>query len=263
MLIHRRPRRERHRAAGVARAAAARNDGQSRVRCRRAPGPAISASVSGVSTTNGILDAPVGGVGDVRDARVGIEPDVVLARVPRPSDRGARLAHLGEFRKSPVESPHRVARRPTSELRRALSPRRRHPVGSARRFSTSCRRWCSASISCRAALRVVEQIVLQVGFASHHPDVAEHLVQHARRAAGAPLGAQLIEQVPRLLAQQPYDDFTVRERGVVVGDLPQSRNGKLGVGSRRGAGDCGGSSAHGPGILTAFNVPFASTIVAR
>ena len=42
-----------------------------------------------------------------------------------------------------------------------------------------------------AALRVVEQVVLEVGISLHHPDVAQHLVQHARRAAGAALAAQL------------------------------------------------------------------------
>jgi hypothetical protein len=41
-----------------------------------------------------------------------------------------------------------------------------------------------------AALRVVEQVVLQVGVAAHDPDVAQHLVQHARRAAGAAFSAR-------------------------------------------------------------------------
>ena len=36
-------------------------------------------------------------------------------------------------------------------------------------------------------LRVVQQVVLQIGVALHHPDVAQHFVQHARRAAGAAL----------------------------------------------------------------------------
>ena len=32
-----------------------------------------------------------------------------------------------------------------------------------------------------APFRVVQQILLQVGVALHHPDVAEHFVEHARR----------------------------------------------------------------------------------
>ena len=49
----------------------------------------------------------------------------------------------------------------------------------------------------RAALRIVDQVVLQERVAIHHPDIAQYLVQHARRAAGAPLRAQLVEQLPR------------------------------------------------------------------
>jgi len=60
-----------------------------------------------------------------------------------------------------------------------------------------------------AALRVVEQVVLQVGVAAHHPDVAEHLVQHARRAPGLARAAQLVEQLPRRLTQQADHDFAV------------------------------------------------------
>ena len=47
-----------------------------------------------------------------------------------------------------------------------------------------------------APARVVEQVVLQVGVALHHPDVAQHLVQHARRAAGAALAAQQAQHLP-------------------------------------------------------------------
>jgi hypothetical protein len=35
-----------------------------------------------------------------------------------------------------------------------------------------------------AALRVVQHVVLQVRIAAHHPDIAQHLVQHAGRTAG-------------------------------------------------------------------------------
>jgi hypothetical protein len=47
-----------------------------------------------------------------------------------------------------------------------------------------------------APARVVEQVVLQVGIALDDPDVAEHLVEHARRAAGAALAAQQAEHLP-------------------------------------------------------------------
>ena len=76
----------------------------------------------------------------------------------------------------------------------------------------------------RAPLRVVEQVVLQVRIARHDPDVAEHLEQHPRRAAGAPLGAQRVEQRRHtVLAEQADDDLAVGERRVVVRDLAQAR----------------------------------------
>jgi hypothetical protein len=72
-----------------------------------------------------------------------------------------------------------------------------------------------------APLRVVEQVVLQERVALDHPHVAEHLVQHPCRAAGAALGAQLVDDPPALLAEQPQHDLAVGERGVVVRDLAQ------------------------------------------
>jgi hypothetical protein len=35
-----------------------------------------------------------------------------------------------------------------------------------------------------AAVGVVDQVVLQIGIALHHPDVAQHFVEHAGRSAG-------------------------------------------------------------------------------
>jgi hypothetical protein len=34
------------------------------------------------------------------------------------------------------------------------------------------------------ALRVVQQVILQIRIAAHRPDIAQHFVQHARRPAG-------------------------------------------------------------------------------
>jgi hypothetical protein len=73
-----------------------------------------------------------------------------------------------------------------------------------------------------AALRVLQQVVLEIGIARHHPDVAQHLVQHAGGAAGAALGAQLEQRLPGVVAEQPDDDFAVGERRVVVGDLAET-----------------------------------------
>ena len=70
-----------------------------------------------------------------------------------------------------------------------------------------------------AAFGVVQQVVLQIGVALHHPDVTQHFIQHAGRAACAALATQLVQLVPRGLAQQPDDHLAVRKRGVVVRNL--------------------------------------------
>jgi hypothetical protein len=79
-----------------------------------------------------------------------------------------------------------------------------------------------------APLGVVQQVVFEVGVALHHPDVAQHLVEHAGRAAGAALLAQLAQQLPGARAQQAQHDLAVGERGVVVGDLAQAGRGSVG-----------------------------------
>ncbi|CFN67124.1 Uncharacterised protein [Bordetella pertussis] len=94
-----------------------------------------------------------------------------------------------------------------------------------------------------AALGVVEQVVLQVGIAPYHPDIAQHLVQHARRTAGAALAAQVADQLPGVFAQQAADDLTVGERRVVVRDFAQTR---AGCGRyRRGQDLAGEGGVHG------------------
>ena len=72
-----------------------------------------------------------------------------------------------------------------------------------------------------ASLGVVEQVILQIGVALHHPDVAQHFIEHAGGAAGASLLAQLFEQFPGPGTEQTQDDFAVRKRRVVVGDFTQ------------------------------------------
>ena len=74
----------------------------------------------------------------------------------------------------------------------------------------------------RPAGRIVKQVILQVGIAVDDPDVAQHLVEHARRAAGAALFAQVEQGQPGLLAQQADDDLPVRQGGVVIGNLAKA-----------------------------------------
>ena len=73
----------------------------------------------------------------------------------------------------------------------------------------------------RLALRIGDEIVLQVRIARDDPDVAQHLEQHPRGAPGAALAAELLQQLPHRRAEQPDHDLAIRERRVVVGDLAQ------------------------------------------
>jgi hypothetical protein len=47
-----------------------------------------------------------------------------------------------------------------------------------------------------AALRVIQQVVLQIRVATHDPDIAQHFVQHARGTAGLAGSPQFIQQRP-------------------------------------------------------------------
>ena len=178
---------ERHRAAGIAGAAAARNDRQPEF---DAAADEAAHLVLGVRMEHDerILDAPVGRVGHVRDAREAIERDVVLACVAR-QQRAACACAAPPCRETRPRTIDGGARAPRAARRLSRrGPRRR---SSARRLSISRSRWRSAPISSAAALRIVQQVVLQIGIALDDPDVAQDFEQHPRRASGATLAAQL------------------------------------------------------------------------
>jgi hypothetical protein len=81
---------QRHRAAGVAGAAAARDDGQAEFDAAGHQGGHLGLAV-GREHHEGHLHAPVGGVGDVRDAAQAVELDVVArgdSPRPRPKSSG-------------------------------------------------------------------------------------------------------------------------------------------------------------------------------
>ncbi len=184
---------ERDRASRVAGPAAAGNDGEAQVDQRLHDRGALFLGV-GIHDDERILDSPVGRVGDVRDARHAVELDVVLAR-----DRGeparhlaAQAARLGELvlegvdrgARAGEEIGHAVGLRLVDaalvDLAQAVAHRLDEHVEPA---------------------RAVVEVVLQVRVAVHDPDVAQHLVEHARRAPGDALLAQLLERAPRRLSQ--------------------------------------------------------------
>jgi hypothetical protein len=151
-------------------------------------------------------------------AREPVELDVV-ARRAAPQRAQHLAAQLHRLRKLRIEAHH--------GLRRRLHELAHHTVALGVLARRAALFDLGQAVAQRiheqlAPRRVVHQVVLQVGIALHHPDVTEHLVEHARRAPRAPLGAQLIEQAPGCRAEQPDHDLAIRERGVVVGDFTQA-----------------------------------------
>src|SRR5262249_35023569 len=158
-----------------------------------------------------------GRVRDVRDAREPVELDTVAARAPREPPRGApaerrRLVELAR------ERAHAGARPLEQESDLRVARRVLRAAGSIDLLRCLARVALPALLDLaqavvervderRAALRTLEQIVLKVGIARDDPDVAEHLVEHARGAAGPPLGAQREQRPPRLLPEEPDDDL--------------------------------------------------------
>jgi len=154
----------------------------------------------------------------VGDAREAVELDVVLGGKPAQHARGL-AAQGGDVAELGVEGGHRIAHE-AGELAHELVARQVAVGGAALLHLGQAVPQGIDQLA--AAARVVEQVVDQVGVALHHPDVAQNLVEHARRSAGAALGAQGLQQFPAAFAQQANHDLAIGEAGVVVRDLAQS-----------------------------------------
>ena len=153
----------------------------------------------------------------MRDPRQAVELDVV-ARSGAAQRLAAALAQRGEHGKVAGKTLDSVA----GELQKFADMAVAQGIGIGRAaLGHLAEPVLERSDQQLAALGVVQQVVFEVGVALHHPDVAQHLVQHAGRAAGAALVAQQVEQLPATLAQQSQHDLAVGERGVVVRDFPQ------------------------------------------
>ena len=218
-----RERRERHGAAGIAGTASARDDGQTQFEAALDDAGDLFFRIRREHDER-ILDPPVGGVCHVRHARQAVELDVVLRGDAAEHFLGAaaQVVHLGEFFLECLDGAAGMHDQ-LLDLAGALVTHGvvvRIVVGHAALLDLR-----QAVIECvdqhLPALRVVEQVVLQIWVAANYPHIAQHFVQHACRPAGATLGPQFVQNLPRRLAQQTDDDFPIRERGVVVGNLAQ------------------------------------------
>ncbi len=208
--------RQRHRAAGVAGATAARDDRQFQLDAAGDQRRHLGLRVRRQHDKRH-LDAPVRSVGDMRNAAQAVELDVVLGR--RAAEHAARgfaqIPHRAEMRGKSFD---RSTRRSEQLADQRIALR----IGLRRAPFFDLVQPVVQRIDQRGApLRVVEQVVFEVRVALHDPDVAQHLVQHARRTARATLVAQLVEQRPGARTEQAHHDLAVRERGVVVGNLAQ------------------------------------------
>jgi hypothetical protein len=204
-------------AAGVAGAAPARDDGQAQFDATLDQDRHLGLGVRREHHER-VFDAPVGGVRHVRDARHAVELDVVLARVAAQQALGAR-PQCGRLGEGGVEAPHGSLGRQQQLAHEAVALRVAARVAALFNFVQAMVQGFHQQL---APLGVVQQVVLQVGIALDDPDIAQHLVQHARGAAGAALLAQPVQDFPGAQAQEPDHDLAVRERGVVVGDLAQA-----------------------------------------
>ena len=215
---------QRNGAAGITSAAAARHDGQAQLDAALDQVRHLGLGVGGENHKR-VFDPPVGGVGHVAHTREAVKLDVVLGR--QAAQHTLHLAaQLRAAGKTVVEIGH-------GSLRQRQQFTHQSVTGGVSVGGTALLHLAQAVLQGFdqqfAARGVVQQVVLQIGVALDHPDVAQHFVEHAGRAAGAALLAQLVQQLPGLLAQQANDNFAVGEAGVVVRNFTQTGRVRLGL----------------------------------
>ncbi|MNS67833.1 hypothetical protein D3C72_1010950 [compost metagenome] len=211
-------------AAGIARAAATRNNGQAQF---NTGGDQRGDLIFGIGRQHHerVFHAPVGGVRHVGHARQAVELDVVAR-----GDAAQHLLRLFAHHGGLVEFPFEGGNRGTGAGQQAdhlfVAMRIMACFGGDARFAAAvdlAQAMVQGIDELLAPLGIVQQVVLQVRVAPHHPDIAQHFVQHPRGTARAALAAQVGQQAPGVIAQQPADNLAVGKRRVVVGDFAQSR----------------------------------------
>ena len=189
-IDHHRTRVQRHCAAGVARATATRNDGHIQINRGFDQARHLRLGV-GREHDKRILDAPVGRVGHVRYARQTIEFDIAFGGIfaKFAAHLRTQFAHfvklLGKMRHRNLGFDHQSLHLFGALIAFQISIDRQ--IGHAAFFNlvqTVIQRLDQRL----ASARIVQQIILQIGIAVDHPDIAQDFVQHARRTPRAPLG---------------------------------------------------------------------------
>ncbi len=166
-----------------------------------------------------VFDAPVGGVGDVRHARQGIERDVVPRRVARKHRQRAPAQRSGVDERALEATDRSIG---GIEQTRDLVVARRIVVGVKQTPPIDFGKTVPQGFDEKPlSFRIFQKIVLQVRIAHDDPDIAQHLEEHPRGAAGAALAPKVLEQRPDVRAQQANDDLAIGKRRVVVRDFAQ------------------------------------------
>ena len=221
---HRGTRIEWNRAAGIARATSARNDREVEFDAALDQAADFFFGVW-VQNHKRILDAPVGRIRDVRHPREAIERDVVPGRetAEHAPDLTAQLRGLRKIRSEAVD---RFVGRDDKLRNLAIAhgvsiTRRRYvrPAPALDLVQAMTQRFDEQ----RQALRIIQEVVLQIRIAFDDPDIAQHLEQHSRGTTRPALAAKILQYCPHWQPEQPDDDFAVGERRVVVRNLAQAR----------------------------------------
>ena len=189
-IDHRAAAVQRHGATGVAGTTATRDDGELQLDTGFHQRGDFGFGVR-AQHHEGVLYAPVGGVGHVRYAGQAVEQDVVAAGdlAQALEDGGAQRAG---FAKLLLEGIHRGVGggNHAANLVVAVAAFFYFTQAVAQRLYQRAK-----------ALRVVQQVVYQVGVAVYHPDITQYLEKHTGRAACFPLCPQFFKQLPHGCAQ--------------------------------------------------------------
>ncbi len=202
---------QRYRAAGVAGAAAARDDGELQFDTGAHQRGDFFLGVR-MQHHERIFHAPVGRVRDVGNARQTVELDIVAA-----GDAAQFAQHAFAQLQGLLEFVSELIDRSTGQFQQALYD---FIVLAARidRIQAVMQRTDQSL----ATLAIAQQVILQIRVARYHPDVAQYFVKHLCGTPGAAFFAQRVDDVPCLVAEDAQHDLAVGKRSVVVGDFAQT-----------------------------------------
>ena len=194
--------------AGVTRTAATWNDGQAQFDTAVNEANNLGLIV-GMQNNKRIFHAPIGRVGDVRNASEAVEGNVVFVRdfAQHFKHTLSQIPRLAKLRLKQINGLCRARYELADFFFARLAVGIRYVYIAA--FLNFTQTMSQRLDQHRAATRVVDQVILQIRIALHHPNVAQHLKQHARTAPGFALAAQRLQNVPSVVTEKPNDDFAI------------------------------------------------------